>query len=67
MDKWEAYIVNDPENDYDLMAEILYDGNEVAMIRKINGAYSLLVYSASKDIQIPLPWLIELIDRLKQK
>lgn len=67
MDKWEADIVNDSENDYDLMAEILHDGNEVAMIRKINGAYSLFVYSTSKDIQIPLSWLIELIDKLKQK
>ncbi|MGL5150954.1 MAG: hypothetical protein ACRC7N_10340 [Clostridium sp.] len=57
-----ADYINDPENDFDLMIEILDGEREIACIRKVNGEYSLIVYE--NDVNIPIKWLNEIISKL---
>lgn len=34
MEKWSADFVNNPNEDYNLMVEILYDEEEIAVVKK---------------------------------
>lgn len=64
MQKLVADYVNDPENNFDLMVEILSEDKEIAMIRKVEGEYRLVVFKSSEDIEIPLSWLNDVIKTL---
>ena len=65
MSDWIADFVNDPDSKFDLMAEILYKDKEIAMIRKVEGEYKLIVSQVCNDVEIPLEWLSEMINKLK--
>lgn len=65
MKKLVADYVNDPENDYDIMVEILSDDEEIAVIRKVDNEYKMIVYKTMNDVEIPLIWLKDVIQSLK--
>ncbi|MBU3131877.1 hypothetical protein KPL40_05380 [Clostridium gasigenes] len=64
MSKVVADYVNDPDNDFDLMVEILDDNEEIAMIRKVEGIYKLIIFENIKRVEIPLEWLNNVIRKL---
>lgn len=66
MEQWVADIVNDPDNDYDLTIEILFQEVEIATIRKIDGDYKIIFYPTDEEIQIPIVWLSGLIEKLEK-
>ena len=65
MSDWIVDFGNDSDSKFDLMAEILYEDEEIAMIRKVQGEYKLIVFQDSNDVQIPLQWLSEIINKFK--
>ena len=67
MSDWIADFVNDPDSNFDLMAEILYKDKEIAMIRKVKGEYKLIVFQDCNEVQIPLQWLSGIINKLIKK
>ena len=66
MEQWSADIANDPNNDYELLAEILYKEKDVAIIKQGKEGLELILYSHDQDLTIPCSWLLEIINNLQQ-
>ena len=67
MNKWTADFGNDPYDDYNLIVEILYNGKDVAIIRKIDKQLVLQWYAKEAGLEIPVNWLIGLLDEAKKR
>lgn len=61
MEKWTANFINDPHNDYNLIIEVNYDGNDVAIIKMEQHGLELHLYAHNKDLKIPADWLLKLL------
>jgi hypothetical protein len=68
MEKWSADFVNNPNEDYNLMVEILYDEEEIAVVKKDeNGRLIMKWYPTEKELLIPVDWLIRLLAAAKER
>ncbi len=67
MSKWTADITNDPNNDYNLMVEILHNGEDIAVIHKGEEGMELKWYAHKDDLIIPLEWILNLLLEIKNK
>lgn len=65
---WSADFTNNPLDDYNLIAEITYEDETIAIISKENSSLNIRWFAHSNDYNIPLEWLscllIEAKDRL---
>ncbi len=61
MIKWTADFVNDPNNDFELIAEVLCEGDDAAVLKKGNSGLELTFYAHNKDLIIPFDWLMGLM------
>ena len=61
---WTAQYCNDPTHDFDLVIEILYKDDIVAMIR-YREELELIWFANKNNLCIPVDWLAELIVRAK--
>jgi hypothetical protein len=55
--EWECVICNDPDNDYELCADIQHGNNTAAFIKNKDGKRVITLYE--KDIDIPFDWFFE--------
>ena len=67
MSKWTADFTNDPFNDYEIVVEILYNDEEVAVIKQGGDGLEMKWYAAENDIVIPVEWLSNLLSQAKEK
>lgn len=67
MENWTAYFANDPDDDYNLTVEILYEDEIVAMIKHGNNGLDLHLYSSENDLVIPFDWLYGLMTEAKRR
>ncbi|MFL0269323.1 hypothetical protein [Candidatus Clostridium radicumherbarum] len=65
MKGWTADIVNNPNDDYNLMIEILYNEVDVAVIYKCEDELILKYYANKDDLVIPVDYLIKLLEDAK--
>lgn len=65
MSNWIANFINDPNHDYDLMVEILYNNKDVAIITQEKQNLKFTWYANDKDIIIPFDWLFSVINEAK--
>lgn len=67
MSEWVADFVNDPKDDYNLVIEILYKGQEIGVIKHKKHNLKLLLYPHDENISIPLDWLFALINEINKE
>jgi hypothetical protein len=67
MSKWTADFTNDPFNDYEIVVEILYHDEEIAVIKQGSDGLEMKWYAAETDIVIPVEWLSNLLNQAKEK
>ena len=67
MSKWTADFTNDPFNDYEIVIEILYNDEEVAVIKQGDDGLEMKWYAAEDDIVVPVEWLSNLLNQAKEK
>jgi hypothetical protein len=61
MSEWTSEITNNPDDDYNLMIEILNDDEYVGRIYKENSKLVLQIYETEKKISIPYNWLLKIM------
>lgn len=67
MPNWTADFTNDPFNDYDVNIEILYNDEDVAVIKQGVDGLEMRWYANHNDIVIPVEWLSNLLNQAKEK
>ena len=66
MNGLEANYINNPNDDYNITIEILYNDVDVANISKNVDKLELKFYANNEDVTIPVDWLLELLQTAKQ-
>lgn len=66
MKEWTADIGNDPDDDYNLIMEMYYDGEHVAAIKQHPDGSRMTWYPKNKEFIIPVDWLMSLFDEVKK-
>jgi len=61
MKEWTAVWTNDPDDDYNLILEILYDDEEVAVVKQSQQGLILKWYVSPKGLIIPVDWFSGLL------
>jgi hypothetical protein len=59
---WTANFINDPKNDYKLIVEILYNDEEVGLIKQGQSGLELILFAHNKDKTIPFDWFLGLME-----
>ncbi|MBC7765435.1 MAG: hypothetical protein H7Y41_03035 [Hyphomonadaceae bacterium] len=67
MSGWSADFSNDPFDDYKLIVEILFNDEDVAVIKQGISGLEIKWYSSDIDYIIPMEWLLELLNDAKNK
>ena len=67
MKEWAADFGNDPDDDYNLIVEILYGDEDVAVIRQSHQGLTLKLYPNNKELSIPIDWLSALLLETKKR
>jgi len=67
MINWTADFTNDPNDDYNLIVEILYNKEEVAVIKQGEQGLEMKCYPNQSDLIIPVDWLLGLIQEYKKR
>lgn len=67
MKQWTADIANDPFDDYNLVFEILYGEEEVAIIRKGKEGLEIQWFCQKEELIIPFDWLFGLMAAAKER
>ena len=62
---WTTQYCNDPMHDFDLVIEILYKDEDVAMIR-YRDELELIWFANKSHLSIPVDWLTELFMRARR-
>jgi len=62
---WAADYTNDPNNDYELVIEILYNDLDVGMICMGEKGLVLKWYASQVDINVPLDWFANLLSKAR--
>ncbi|MFA6263726.1 MAG: hypothetical protein WCW33_04135 [Candidatus Babeliales bacterium] len=66
MEKWTADFINNPDDAYKLIVEILYNGHDVAIIKKEDNALKIIWYANPNDLDVPFEWLLGLMNEAKK-
>jgi len=61
MNLWTADWTNDPNDDYNLTLEILYNDKDVAVIKRSPNGLILKWYASPEGLVIPVDWLSGLL------
>ncbi|AIF51848.1 hypothetical protein [Pelosinus sp. UFO1] len=67
MKGWSADFVNDPNNDFEVVLEILYEDKDVAVIRQGVDGLEIHWYENTKRLVVPVDWLVKLLIDAKEK
>lgn len=67
MSNWTADYANDPYNDYEMIVEILYNDEDIAVIRQGEGGLELKWYAHQNDLVVPLEWIADLFTEAKKR
>jgi len=67
MNGWSADFVNDPNNDFEVVIEILYKDKDVGVIRQGGDGLEFHWYENTERLVIPVDWLIKLLNDAKDK
>jgi hypothetical protein len=54
---WTADFCNDPNDDYNLIVEILCDDEEIAVVRRGKNGLEIQWYPNAEKIVVPADWL----------
>jgi len=65
--QWTADFTNDPNNDYELMIEILCDDEDIGVIRPGKYGLEFILFSHSKNIVIPFDWILNVMNEANNK
>lgn len=65
MKGWTADIANNPNDDYNLVVEILYNEVDVAVIYKSGNELLLKYYANKDDLVVPVDYLLKLLQDAK--
>ena len=63
--EWECVICNDPDNNYELCADIRHGNNTAAFIKNKDGKRIITLYE--KGIDIPFDWFFEAMQIAKDR
>jgi hypothetical protein len=67
MEKYSVNIVNDPQDDFNLMGEIFFEGEEVINIKRVNGEWKVVFFEREDDLHLPADLLLEVVGQLGLK
>ena len=67
MVKWSADFVNDPDNDFNIVLEILHNEKEIGVIKKNDNNLEITFYPQDQNLTIPGVWLLDLIKEAQKK
>ena len=67
MTGWSADFANDPYNDYNLQVEILFNGEDIAVIKQGKDDIEMKWYANKDDLIIPFDWLVGLFLETKRR
>ncbi|WP_085832444.1 hypothetical protein [Clostridium merdae] len=67
MSGWNADFANDPFDDYNLIVEILFNDEDVAVIKQGEDGLEMKWYATNKDLIIPVEWLNGLLSEAKER
>ena len=67
MSQWTADFTNDPNNDYELIVEILYNDEDVGFIKNGKCGLELILFAHNNDYIIPFEWLFGLMSEAKRR
>ncbi len=67
MKGWTADIVNNPNDDYNLVIEVLYNEVDVAVIYKSEDELLLKYYANKEDLIVPVDYMIMLLKEAKER
>lgn len=67
MNEWTADFTNDPFDDYNLIVEILFNDEEVAVIKQGSDGLMIKWYASDEDHLIPIDWLNALLNEAKER
>ena len=60
--QWTADFTNDPNNDYELMIEILCNGEDIGVIKREKSKLTFILFAHGKDLAIPFNWLLGIMN-----
>ena len=68
MEQWKTYFVNDPDDDFNIVMEVLYDDIDVvAVIKPDSGKIIMRWYPYKEVVDIPIDFLSELVTKDKEE
>ena len=67
MKQWTADFGNDPYDDYNLIVEILYGDEEIAIIKQGQHELEMKWYPNKEELTIPIDWLSGLFLEAKRR
>jgi len=67
MKQWTADFCNDPYDDYNLIVEILFGDEEIAVIKQGHQGLELKWYPNEEEIVVPIVWLSGLFAEAKKR
>ena len=67
MSNWTADFSNDPNDDYNLIVEILFNEEDIAVIRKGKEGLEIIWYPSEKELVLPLQWLSSLLNEVEKR
>lgn len=65
MSQWTADFTNDSNNDYELIVQIFYEGEEVGLIKNGKQGLELIWFAHGSDYNIPFDWFFGLMNEAK--
>ena len=63
---WSADFLSAPDRDFNTV-DVLFDEQEVASIKKLNGEMVISYRKTEKDFDIPLDWFLGLLQEAKNR
>ncbi|HLC07134.1 MAG TPA: hypothetical protein VJJ26_03020 [Candidatus Babeliales bacterium] len=67
MSQWTADFANDPNNNYELIIEILHNGQDVGVIKHGKNGLELVLFPHGSSFSIPFDWLLGLMNEANNK
>lgn len=67
LEGWNANYVNDSNDDFNVLLEILHNDDDVAFVYQSDSGLKLKYYANENDTVIPVSWLLELLSDAVKK
>ena len=67
MKQWEADFTNDPNDDYNIVVEILYGDEDVAVIKRSDSGLVIKWYPGKGELTVPINWLSSLFAEAERR